>query len=100
MTSTTSAERIHAAALEVHQGKGVAVLCDMGSAVLTVQALLGEGDERTMPIGTRIVDAPFVEGAVGVLVTASVGGDLDMDLAAGEDARNCRKAYRSNYRKA
>ncbi|MBC9713516.1 dihydroxyacetone kinase subunit L [Streptomyces sp. TRM66268-LWL] len=87
----TSAERIHAAALKADEGKGVAILCDMGSAVLTVQALLSGTDDRTMPADTRIVDAPFVEGAVGVVVTASVGGDLDMVLAAGEDARNYRK---------
>ncbi|WP_199551898.1 dihydroxyacetone kinase subunit DhaL [Streptomyces sp. N35] len=87
----TSAERIHAAALKADEGKGVAVLCDMGSAVLTVQALLSGSDDRVLPAGTRIVDAPFVEGAVGVVVTASVGGDLDMVLAAGEDARNYRK---------
>lgn len=87
----TSAQRIHAAALKADEGKGVAVLCDMGSAVLTVQALLGEGDARTMPAGTRIVDAPFVEGAVGAVVTASVGADLDMVVVAGEDARNYRK---------
>lgn len=88
----TSAERIHAAAVKADEGQGVAILCDMGSAVLTVQALLGEGDERTMPADSRIVDAPFVEGAVGVVVTASVGGDIDMVVAAGEDARNYRKA--------
>ncbi|MFC7307242.1 PTS-dependent dihydroxyacetone kinase phosphotransferase subunit DhaM [Streptomyces monticola] len=91
----TSAERIHAAALKADEGKGVAILCDMGSAVLTVQALLGEGEgegeARAMPANTRIVDAPFVEGAVGVVVTASVGADLDIVLAAGEDARNYRK---------
>ena len=40
----------------------VAVLTDLGSAVLTVKALLAEGDE--LPEGTRLVDAPFVEGAV------------------------------------
>ncbi|MYV90161.1 dihydroxyacetone kinase subunit L [Streptomyces sp. SID1034] len=87
----TSAELIHAAALEVNQGRGVAVLCDMGSAVLTVRALLGDTDGRTMPADTRIVDAPFVEGAVGVVVTASAGADLDMVVAAGEDARTYRK---------
>ncbi len=87
----TSAERIHAAALKADEGKGVAILCDMGSAVLTVQALLSGADDRTMPADTAIVDAPFVEGAVGVVVTASVGGDLAMVLAAGEDARNYRK---------
>ncbi|MGW5532201.1 PTS-dependent dihydroxyacetone kinase phosphotransferase subunit DhaM, partial [Streptomyces xanthochromogenes] len=87
----TSAELIHAAALEVDQGHGVAVLCDMGSAVLTVRALLSDTDGRTMPADTRIVDAPFVEGAVGVVVTASAGADLDMVVAAGEDARTYRK---------
>ncbi|MFD5757526.1 PTS-dependent dihydroxyacetone kinase phosphotransferase subunit DhaM, partial [Streptomyces sp. NPDC127044] len=41
----TSAELISAAAASVDRGAGVAVLTDLGSAVLTVKALLAEGDE-------------------------------------------------------
>ncbi|WP_442813229.1 dihydroxyacetone kinase subunit DhaL [Streptomyces sp. NBC_01244] len=86
----TSAELITAAARSVDEGRGVAVLCDMGSAVLTVNALLGE-EPSQLPEGARIVDAPFLEGAVAITLTSAIGGDLDAVLAAAEDARGYRK---------
>ncbi|MFE9040216.1 PTS-dependent dihydroxyacetone kinase phosphotransferase subunit DhaM [Streptomyces sp. NPDC012421] len=85
----TSSELIAAAARDVDAGAGVAVLVDLGSAVLTVKALLAEGDE--LPEGTRLVDAPFVEGAVAALVTASAGGGLDAVTAAASEAYTYRK---------
>jgi phosphoenolpyruvate---glycerone phosphotransferase subunit DhaM len=85
----TSSELITAAAASVDGGTGVAVLVDLGSAVLTVKALLAEGDE--LPDGTRLVDAPFVEGAVAAVVTASAGGDLDAVQAAASEAYDYRK---------
>lgn len=85
----TSAELIAAAAQTVDRGAGVAVLVDLGSAVLTVKALLAEGDE--LPDGTRLVDAPFVEGAVAAVVTASAGADLDAVVVAAEEAYTYRK---------
>ncbi|MEU0661563.1 MULTISPECIES: PTS-dependent dihydroxyacetone kinase phosphotransferase subunit DhaM [Streptomyces] len=85
----TSAELIRQAATAVDGGAGVAVLVDLGSAVLTVKALLAEGDE--LPEGTRLVDAPFVEGAVAAVVTASAGGDLDAVAAAAAEAYGYRK---------
>ncbi|MET9675627.1 PTS fructose transporter subunit IIA [Streptomyces sp. NPDC006482] len=85
----TSAELITAAAKAVDRGAGVALLVDLGSAVLTVKVLLAEGDE--LPEGSRLVDAPFVEGAVAALVTASAGGDLDAVAAAASEAYAYRK---------
>ncbi|MFI9392657.1 PTS-dependent dihydroxyacetone kinase phosphotransferase subunit DhaM [Streptomyces bauhiniae] len=85
----TSAELISAAAAAVDQGAGVAVLTDLGSAVLTVKALLAEGDE--LPEDTRLVDAPFVEGAVAAVVTAATGADLDAVVAAASEAYAYRK---------
>ncbi|MFE2554876.1 PTS-dependent dihydroxyacetone kinase phosphotransferase subunit DhaM [Streptomyces sp. NPDC059352] len=85
----TSAELISAAAKEVDRGAGVALLVDLGSAVLTVKAMLAEGDE--LPEGARLVDAPFVEGAVAALVTASAGGDLDAVVSAASEAYAYRK---------
>ncbi|PBC65518.1 PTS fructose transporter subunit IIA [Streptomyces sp. Tue6028] len=85
----TSAELIAAAAAAVDQGAGIAVLTDLGSAVLTVKALLAEGDE--LPDGARLVDAPFVEGAVAAVVTASAGADLDAVEAAAAEAYSYRK---------
>lgn len=85
----TSSELITEAARAVDRGAGVALLVDLGSAVLTVKALLADGDE--LPDGARLVDAPFVEGAVAALVTASVGGDLDAVTAAASEAYGYRK---------
>ncbi|WP_432174659.1 PTS-dependent dihydroxyacetone kinase phosphotransferase subunit DhaM [Streptomyces sp. Tue6028] len=85
----TSAELIAAAAAAVDRGAGIAVLTDLGSAVLTVKALIAEGDE--LPDGARLVDAPFVEGAVAAVVTASAGADLDAVEAAAAEAYSYRK---------
>ncbi|WP_405810129.1 dihydroxyacetone kinase phosphoryl donor subunit DhaM [Streptomyces sp. NBC_00210] len=85
----TSSELVAAAAASVDRGAGIAVLVDLGSAVLTVKSLLAEGDE--LPDGTRLVDAPLVEGAVAAVVTASAGGDLDAVQAAASEAYDYRK---------
>ncbi|MFF4953011.1 PTS-dependent dihydroxyacetone kinase phosphotransferase subunit DhaM [Streptomyces chattanoogensis] len=85
----TSTELIGAAAREVDRGAGVAILVDLGSAVLTVKAMVAEGDE--LPEGARLVDAPFVEGAVAAVVTASAGADLDAVVAAAGEAYSYRK---------
>ncbi|MFE3517971.1 PTS-dependent dihydroxyacetone kinase phosphotransferase subunit DhaM [Streptomyces sp. NPDC059166] len=86
----TSTELISRAARAVDRGAGVALLVDLGSAVLTVKSMLADGDE--LPEGARLVDAPFVEGAVAALVTASAGGDLAAVEAAAAEAYAYRKA--------
>ncbi|WTW95551.1 dihydroxyacetone kinase phosphoryl donor subunit DhaM [Streptomycetaceae bacterium NBC_01309] len=83
----TSPERVAAALREADGGAGVVVLPDLGSAVLTVRALLAE---EAWP-GVRLVDAPFVEGAVAAAVTAGTGADLEAVAAAAEEARDVRK---------
>lgn len=85
----TSSERIAAAAAGVDGGAGVAILVDLGSAVLTVKAMLAEGDE--LPPATRLVDAPFVEGAIAAVVSASAGADLDAVTASATEAYDYRK---------
>ncbi|MGW7404834.1 PTS sugar transporter subunit IIA domain-containing protein [Streptomyces sp. NPDC054833] len=85
----TSAELISAAAAAVDRGAGIAVLTDLGSAVLTVKALIAEGGE--LPDDTRLVDAPFVEGAVAAVVTAATGAGLDAVEAAATEAYSYRK---------
>ncbi|MGQ4510948.1 dihydroxyacetone kinase phosphoryl donor subunit DhaM [Streptomyces sp. DW26H14] len=85
----TSADLITAAAAEVDGGSGVALLVDLGSAVLTVKTLLADGDE--LPENSRLVDAPFVEGAVAAVVTASAGADLDAVVVAASEAYGYHK---------
>ena len=85
----TSYGRIEQAVRDADQGVGVLLLGDLGSALLTVKTLLDEGvgaDARAV-----LADAPFVEGAVAAVVTASAGGDLDAVRAAAEEARLFRK---------
>lgn len=84
----TSSELIAAAVASVDRGAGVAVLTDLGSSVLTVKALLAEDE---LPDGTRLVDAPFLEGAVAAVVTASTGADLAAVEAAAAEAYDYRK---------
>ncbi|MER7787301.1 PTS fructose transporter subunit IIA [Streptomyces sp. NPDC097640] len=85
----TSPELVTEAAHAVDQGAGVAILVDLGSAVLTVKALLAEGDE--LPNDSRLVDAPLVEGAVAAVVTASAGANVDAVARAAEEAYDYRK---------
>ncbi|MEV6569775.1 PTS fructose transporter subunit IIA [Streptomyces sp. NPDC051577] len=85
----TNPELIVAAARAVDRGAGVAVLVDLGSSVLSVKALLLDEE---LPEGSRLVDAPFLEGAVAAVVTASTGAPLDAVAAAAEEAYAYRKA--------
>jgi PTS hybrid protein len=84
----TDASAIAAAVRTADRGAGVAVLADLGSAVLTVKTLLADGE---LPAGTRLVNAPFVEGAVAAVVTASAGADLAAVEAAAREAYHYRK---------
>jgi phosphoenolpyruvate---glycerone phosphotransferase subunit DhaM len=79
------AERIRAA----DSGAGVVVLVDLGSAILSVKAVMAEG--MIDGIDARLIDAPLVEGAVAAAVTASIGADLDGVAAAAEEAWSVRK---------
>lgn len=85
----TSYGRIEQAVNDADQGAGVLLLGDLGSALLTVKTLLDEGVGRQG--GAVLADAPFVEGAVAAVVTASAGGDLEAVRAAAEEARLFRK---------
>ena len=85
----TSYGRIEQAVGEADQGAGVLLLGDLGSALLTVKTLLDEGVGKEAR--AVLADAPFVEGAVAAVVTASAGGDLDSVRAAAEEARLFRK---------
>ena len=85
----TSIDKIEAAVSGADSGDGVAILMDVGSAVLTSKALLAELDDDDPDV--RLVDAPLVEGAIAAAVTASTGQDLDAVVAAAEQARGMHK---------
>ena len=83
----TSFERIVEAVQDVDQGAGVAILMDMGSAVMTAEMVCEALDDTKI----RLLDARLVEGAVLAAGESQMGTSLD-DLAAkiGE-AREVRK---------
>jgi PTS hybrid protein len=70
-----------------NQGDGVAILGDLGSAILTIRHVL----ERQSNGHARLVDAPLVEGAVAAAVVASTGCALADVLKAAEEARGASK---------
>ena len=83
----TSAAKVERALRDAEGGAGVVVLPDLGSAVLTVRALLEDLPDVTVVLA----DAPFVEGAVAATVTAAAGADLMAVAKAAEEAWHARK---------
>ncbi len=84
----TSAAKVEHALRQADQGAGVVVLPDLGSAVLTVRAVL---EDYASAGSVLLADAPFVEGAVAATVIAAAGGDLKAVATAAEEARHARK---------
>ena len=83
----TNGDAVREAIARADCGQGVVVLADLGSSILTVRHLL-EGK----PNGhVRLVDAPFVEGAVAAAVMSSAGQSLEDVAKAAEEARGASK---------
>jgi PTS hybrid protein len=85
-TLGTDEGRVREAIHRADDGDGVAILADLGSAVLTIRHILESGIG-----GVRLADAPVVEGAVAAAVVASMGLPLDEVVKAAEEARDARK---------
>jgi PTS hybrid protein len=83
----TNGDLVREALKRADAGSGVVVLGDLGSAILTVRHVL----DRNGNGHVRLVDAPFVEGAVAAAVTASAGSTLDEVVRAAEEARGVSK---------
>ena len=83
----TSFERIMAAIESVDTGDGVAVLMDMGSAVMTTEMVLEALDSGDV----RMLDAPVVEGAVLAAVESQMGTSLDEIAAKIQRVRDVKK---------
>jgi phosphoenolpyruvate---glycerone phosphotransferase subunit DhaM len=82
----TSFDLVSEGIAEADAGEGVAVLCDLGSAILTAETALDFLDDDVRA-RVRIVDAPLVEGGVAAAVSAEAGDDLEQVVAAAESAR-------------
>ncbi|MGO4691696.1 dihydroxyacetone kinase phosphoryl donor subunit DhaM [Glaciibacter sp. 2TAF33] len=81
----TSFGKVTAAIAAADAGRGVVVLCDLGSAILTAETALDFLDD-VIRERVLIVDAPLVEGGVAAAVAAETGGDLAAVAAAARTA--------------
>ena len=84
----TSGDAVWNAIVRADSGQGVVVLADLGSSILTVRHLLEEGRANGH---VRLVDAPFVEGAIAAAVMSSAGQELEEVARAAEEARGASK---------
>ena len=80
-------DRVREAIKRADRGDGVVVLCDLGSAILTVRHVL----ERSSNGHVVLADAPLVEGAVTAAVVSSAGSSLEDVTRAAEEARGASK---------
>ena len=87
-TLGTTGDAVRNAIKRADCGQGVIVLADLGSSVLTVRHLLEEGRGNGH---IRLVDAPFVEGAIAAAVMSSAGQGLEDVARAAEEARGASK---------
>ena len=85
----TSAAKVAQAIKQADRGAGVLIVPDLGSAVLTVRALLADPDDLPGPVA--LVDAPFIEGVVAATVIAAAGADIAAVRGAAEEAWHARK---------
>ena len=85
--SGTSFEKIYRAVEEVYSDDGVAILMDMGSAVMTAEMVIEAMEERHI----RLIDGPVAEGAVLAAVEARLGSPLELIAQRVEEARGIRK---------
>ena len=88
----TDPKRILDAIKKADEGDGVAVLCDLGSGVISSQAAISMLDD-TLKQRVRIADAPILEGAVGAAVEAAsdAHSSLEMVISAAEASRQLHK---------
>jgi PTS hybrid protein len=82
----TDDDRVREAIKHADQGDGVVVLCDLGSAILTVRHVLERSNGKVV-----LADAPLVEGAVTAAVVSSAGSSLADVAQAAEGTRGARK---------
>jgi phosphoenolpyruvate---glycerone phosphotransferase subunit DhaM len=83
----TSFAKISRAIDAVYSEDGVAVLMDMGSAVMTTEMVIESMEDRRI----RMFDCPLVEGAVVAALEAVMGSPLEVIEAKASEARLTKK---------
>ncbi|AIF50077.1 dihydroxyacetone kinase phosphoryl donor subunit DhaM [Pelosinus sp. UFO1] len=86
----TDAFKVSEAIVLANTGDGVAVLVDLGSAVLSTETAFDFLDDE-LRAKVEIADAPILEGAISAVVEASLGSSLSAVIATAEGARTLNK---------
>ncbi|AJQ29266.1 dihydroxyacetone kinase phosphoryl donor subunit DhaM [Pelosinus fermentans] len=86
----TDAFQVSEAIISANTGDGVAVMVDLGSAVLSTETAFEFLDEE-LRAKVQIADAPILEGAISAVVEASLGSALAAVIATAEGARTLNK---------
>jgi phosphoenolpyruvate---glycerone phosphotransferase subunit DhaM len=81
----TSFGKVQAAIASADTGSGAVVLADLGSAVMTAEAVLEFLDDGQR-VRVLLADAPLVEGAVAAAVAAQTGAEPATVASAAEGA--------------
>jgi PTS hybrid protein len=84
----TSAIKIKQAIEKVDSENGVAVLFDLGSALLNAQLALELTETKTKVV---FCDAPLVEGAYTAVIEAGIGSSLEEVVQAAESVKKVSK---------
>ncbi|MDD6217745.1 MAG: dihydroxyacetone kinase phosphoryl donor subunit DhaM [Selenomonadaceae bacterium] len=83
----TSFEKISAAVEEVYSDDGVAILMDMGSAVMTAEMVIEAMDDKKI----IMLDGPVVEGTIVASLEAMMGTPLEELQSKVEESRYTKK---------
>ncbi len=86
----TDAFQVSEAIIAANTGDGVAIMVDLGSAVLSTETAFEFLDEE-LRANVQIADAPILEGAISAVVEASLGSALAAVIATAEGARALSK---------
>ena len=87
----TDVFKIKQAIESVYSDKGVAVLFDLGSALINAEIALEMLADITE---VKLADAPLVEGAYAAVIQSGIGGTLEEVIAAAEGAKSLQKVMR------
>ena len=83
----TSFEKIVQAVEKVYDEDGVAILMDMGSAVMTAEMVVENLEDKKI----SLLDCPLVEGAVVAAVEAQIGSSLETIKQRAVESRTTNK---------
>ena len=83
----TRFEKISAAVEEVYSDDGVAILMDMGSAVMTAEMVIEAMDDKKI----IMLDGPVVEGTIVASLEAMMGTPLEELQSKVEESRYTKK---------